>query len=108
MNDRVLLDNVERLLKAKGVSADALSKAANSPDAIRNLRRRVAGEKQGSWKLDTLAAIAEALGTTPWELLRPPGAVGGPETLRDMVREVVAEEMGERGSVKIRSRRNNR
>jgi hypothetical protein len=93
MSDRVLLANIERLLKARGTTADAVSKAAKSPDAIRNLRRRVAGEKQGHWRLDTLEAIAQALDTSPWELLRPPGAVAQDEDFRTMVRDLVSEEL---------------
>lgn len=94
MSDRVLLDNVERLMKVHGLSADALSKAAKRPDAVRNLRRRVAGDKQGSWTLDTLQDIARALETSPWELLRPPGALPQDDGLREIVRGLVAEEMG--------------
>lgn len=93
MDDKVLLNNINRLLKAKKVSADAVSKAADRPDAIRNLRRRVAGTFSGSWTLDTLADIARALQTTPWELLRPPGAVPDDEDFREYVRDVVSEEL---------------
>lgn len=91
MSDKLLLANIERLLKARNVSANAISTIAGSPDAIRNLRRRVAGGKTGSWNLDTLSAVAEALETTPWELLRPPGARDH-EAIREIVREVLAEE----------------
>jgi hypothetical protein len=105
MSDKILLANIERLLKAKKVSADALCKAAGTPDAIRNLRRRTAGEKTGSWKLDTLEAIAAALDTVPWELLRPPGAgTARDQDIREIVREVVAEEMADQHAPKRRAK----
>lgn len=93
MDDKVLLGNIERLLKTQKVSADAVSKSAKRPDAIRNLRRRVAGEFNGSWTLDTLGDIARALRTTPWELLRPPGAVPEDKEFREFVRDVISEEL---------------
>lgn len=93
MDDKVLLSNIERLLKTQKVSADAISKLAKRPDAIRNLRRRVAGEFNGSWTLDTLSDVARALQTTPWELLRPPGAVPSDEDFREFVRDVISEEL---------------
>lgn len=96
MDHKLLLDNIERLLRAQKVSADAVSKRAKRPDAIRNLRRRVDGEITGSWNLDTLSDIAAALQTSPWELLRPPGT-GLQETgLRDLVRDMVDEELAAR------------
>jgi len=93
MDDKLLLSNIERMLKAQKVSADAISKSAKRPDAIRNLRRRVAGEFNGSWTLDTLGDVARALKTTPWELLRPPGAVPSGEDFREFVRDVISEEL---------------
>lgn len=96
MDHKVLLDNIERLLKAKKTSADAVSKKAGRPDAIRNLRRRVADEFTGSWNLDTLSDIAVALETSPWELLRPPGAIPEGEEFRDYVRDVVEEQFAAR------------
>jgi hypothetical protein len=105
MDDKILLANIERLLKAKNVSADAVSKSANRPDAIRNLRRRVAGTFNGTWTLDTLADIAQALGTSPWELLRPPGAVPSDEDFRDLVRNVVSEELNARENTALPARR---
>lgn len=93
MNDRLLLANIERLLKDKGVTADAVSRKAKRPDAIRNLRRRVEGEKLGSWKLDTLADIAVALDTSSWELLRPTGALPQDDKSREFVRSIIREEL---------------
>lgn len=108
MDHNTLLENIERLLKAQKVSADAVSKAAKRPDAIRNLRRRVAGEFNGSWTLDTLADIAKALKTSPWDLLRPSGApIAEDERLRAMVRDLVDEELSarENASVPVRKRK---
>ena len=96
MDHNTLLENIERLLKAQEVSADAISKAAKRPDAIRNLRRRVAGEFNGSWTLDTLADIAKALKVSPWDLLRPSSAIVEDERLRDMVRDLVDQELSAR------------
>lgn len=90
------MDNIERLLRERKASADAISKKAKRPDAIRNLRRRVDGEITGSWNLDTLSDIAAALGTSPWELLRPPGAALQDAGLRDLVRDMVDEELSAR------------
>lgn len=96
MEHKILLENVERLIKAKKTSADKVSKNARAPDAVRNLRRRVKGETTTSWNLDTLAAIAEELGVSPWELLRPPGAVSQDADFREMVREMVDEQINAR------------
>ena len=107
MDHETLLENIERLLKATGQSADAVSKGAKRPDAIRNLRRRVAGEFNGSWTLDTLADIAKALKTTPWDLLRPSRAILEDEELREMVRDMVSEEISSRENppVPVRKRK---
>lgn len=94
MNDKLLLANIERLMKVQGVTADAVSRKAKRPDAIRNLRRRVQGEKQGSWTLDTLADVAAALETSPWELLRPVGAIPQDEGSREFVLSIIREELG--------------
>lgn len=102
MDDRLLLANIDRLLKAKGVSGHAISVTAKRPDAIRNLRRRVQGQKQGSWTLDVLADIAAALGTSSWELLRPAGALPQDDESREFVRSIIREELDEASSVKRR------
>lgn len=84
----VLLTNIKRLLRAKGLSADAISKKAGVPDAVRNLSRAVSGEKPGTWNLDTLYAIAKQLDVPAWELLRPAGAAD-----HEAIRAIVREEM---------------
>ncbi len=67
---KVLLANLERLMKERGLSADALSRRAGVPDAIRNLRRAIESGKGGT-TLRTLAALAKVLNTTPAALLTP-------------------------------------
>lgn len=93
MDYTILLANVERRLTELGESADAISKKAKKGDAIRNLRRRAAGESEGSWKLDTLFAIADALGVPAWDLLRPQGEVRQDKQTRELIREIVREEL---------------
>lgn len=93
MSEKVLLDNIERLLKLRKVSAHAASEAAGVPDAIRNLRRSVRGETKTKWNIDTLEAIAAELGTSSWELLRPPGEMPRDEEFREYVRAIVDEQL---------------
>lgn len=96
MDHDVLLRNIEALLKAKKVSADAVSRQAKRPDAIRNLRRRVRGETDGSWTLDTLTDIAEVFGVPAWELMRPAGPGSQEQEVRAMVRDIVEKELAAR------------
>jgi hypothetical protein len=96
MDHQTLLQNIERALKAQKVSADYVSKKARRPDAIRNLRRRVRGETNTSMTLDVLSDVATVLGTSPWELLRPLGAIPQDEEFRDYVRGVVEEQLTDR------------
>jgi transcriptional regulator with XRE-family HTH domain len=93
MDHETLLANIERHLKAKKVSADAVSKLAKRPDAIRNLRRRVKGEFDGSMTLDTLIDIARALDVPPWELMRPPGTTASADELRDLIDQRIEERL---------------
>jgi hypothetical protein len=87
MDLKVLLANIDRL--KRDMSDNALSMKAGKEDAIRNLRRYDSGELKGMWTLETLDKIAKALGTSSWELLRPPGAlaVDNEETVRSIVRD---------------------
>lgn len=39
--------------------------------------------------------IAKALGTSPWELLRPPGAIPQDESFRDYIDAVVDEKLAQ-------------
>lgn len=58
-----VLDRIERRLKVLGMSADAASRVARKPDAIRNIRRAVkSGQRQGV-TVATLDALADALQT---------------------------------------------
>jgi hypothetical protein len=93
MDLKILLDNIERCLRDQKVSAYYVSKRAKRPDAIRNLRRRVRGEFDGSITIDTLIDIAKELGVEPWELMRPPGAIPQNQDFRDYVRDVIAEQL---------------
>lgn len=84
MDIKVLLSNIDRLIKAQETTQNAISARAKRPDAIRNLRRG------NSWTLDILDDIAKALDVPAWELLRPPGAI--PPGLKEIVREIIREE----------------
>jgi hypothetical protein len=64
-----ILDRVERMLDAKGLKADAASRLAGKPDAIRNLRRAVRNGKRTGVTTATIAALAPVLGTTPGWLI---------------------------------------
>ena len=95
MGTRDLLRNIERLLAEKKVSADAISRKAGRADAIRNLRRYVSGDIKGSWTLETLEAVAEALEIEPWVLLKPArGTTIDPPT-RDEIVSIIRAEMNQ-------------
>lgn len=94
MDTTILLKNIERLIAANKTSAHAVSIKAGSEDAIRNMKRYASGEIKGSWTLDTLEAVAQALGTTSWELLKPPSPVALDAEAQEMVRSLIREEMG--------------
>jgi hypothetical protein len=66
----VILQNIERLLKARGISADEASRKAGHPDAIRNAKRKLKRGSKGSMRADTLAALARVLGVTQNDLAR--------------------------------------
>lgn len=59
-----ILERVEARVKAVGISADAASKRAGKPDAIRNLRRAVKSGNRSGISTDTLAALAPVLECT--------------------------------------------
>jgi len=93
MDLTTLLTNIDRHLRVSGATDNAISNKAGKADAIRNLRRYASGEIKGMWTLDTLEAVAGALGTSSWELLRPPGAVPEDESLRKYIDAVVDEKL---------------
>ncbi len=93
MDLKVLLTNIDRHIRVQKTTDNAVSKKAGKADAIRNLRRYASGEIKGMWTLDTLEAIASALKTSSWELLRPPGAVPEDESLREYIDAVVDEKL---------------
>ncbi|TAL43803.1 MAG: hypothetical protein EPN91_05460 [Salinibacterium sp.] len=90
-----LLTNIDRLLKAKRLSDNGASNLAGRPDAIRNLRRYAKGQIKGCWTIDVLDDVARALDTSSWELLRPPGAFPGDETLEETVAAIVDRRLAE-------------
>lgn len=93
MDLKVLLTNIDRHIRIQQTTDNAVSKKAGRNDAIRNLRRYASGDLKGSWKLDVLEDIARALGTSSWELLRPPGAIPEDESLREYIDAVVDEKL---------------
>lgn len=93
MDLRALLTNIDRHIRILKTTDNAVSKKAGHEDAIRNLRRYAAGELKGSWKLSVLDDVARALGTSSWELLRPPGAIPQDESFRDYIDAVVDEKL---------------
>lgn len=59
-----VLGRIERSLKEVGLSADAASKLAGKPDAIRNMRRAVKDGRPG-FNIATITALARVLKKTP-------------------------------------------
>lgn len=70
MNLAVILRNIELRLLVKRMSADQASRESGHPDAIRNLRRKVAGKLKGSFTVRTLEDIARVLGCDAEDLMR--------------------------------------
>jgi hypothetical protein len=68
MDLTAVLSNIEARLAELDKSADAVSRAAGKPDAIRNLRRAIKSGK-GGFTMKTLVALARALETSPEALL---------------------------------------
>lgn len=91
MDLKVLLTNIDRLIRTQQTSDHAISVKSGSADAIRNLRRYASGELKGMWTLDTLDKVARALGTSSWELLRPPGAVLADDDLDERINRALDE-----------------
>jgi hypothetical protein len=76
MELKPILKRIEGRLKLQGLSADAASKAAGKPDAIRNLRRAVKEGGRKGVSTDTLRALAPVLGVTAgWILGEKPDDV---------------------------------
>lgn len=84
-----ILARIEQRLKATGMTAAAASRAATgSPDAIRDIRRAIAGKhtKRTGVSTTTLAKLAVTLGTTPEWLLTGYGeAKAGPTTAESLI-----------------------
>jgi hypothetical protein len=95
MDLKLLLTNIDRHIRVQKTTDNAISKKAGRVDAIRNLRRYAAGDIKGTWTLDVLDDVAKALGTSSWELLRPPGAVPEDGSFRDYIDAVVDEKLAQ-------------
>lgn len=102
MDLKVLLNNIDRLIRVKKTSDHAISVKSGSEDAIRNLRRYASGELKGMWTLDTLEKVARALETTSWELLRPPGAVAKDDDLEERINQIIDQRLSPPKSVRKR------
>lgn len=74
-----ILERIDRRLKKLKISADAASKKAGKPDAIRNARRALNAPNRQGLSMSTIEALARALDTTVAWLSE--GA--GPEELSD-------------------------
>lgn len=74
-----ILERIDRRLKKLKISADAASKKAGKPDAIRNARRAIKDPNRQGISTTTLEALAKALDTTVAWLSEE----SGPEELAD-------------------------
>ena len=72
MDLRLILANIDWRLKMSGMTDNEASNLAKSPDAIRNIRRKVAGELTGGITMRTLEKLAGALDCRATDLLQPP------------------------------------
>lgn len=93
MDLKGILRRVERRLRASGMSADAASKRAGKPDAIRNLKRAVRdGGDSGRRGISTatVQALARALETPERWLLTEEGPESSKEASIDAHQEVVS------------------
>jgi SOS-response transcriptional repressor LexA len=73
MDTKRILKRIERRLAAVEMSADAASKEAGKPDAIRNLRRAVEEGSDRGITVRTIQALAPVLHTTSSWLLEETG-----------------------------------
>ena len=105
MDLKVLLNNIDRLIRVKKTTDHAISVKSGSEDAIRNLRRYASGELKGMWTLDTLEKVARALETTSWELLRPPGAISIDDDLDQRINEILDQRLSDPKPVRKRKSR---
>ena len=105
MDLKVLLGNIDRLVRQKQTTDHAISVKSGSQDAIRNLRRYASGELKGMWTLDTLEKVARALDTTSWELLRPPGAISIDDDLDERINQIIDQRLSEPKPVRKRKSR---
>lgn len=85
-----ILQRIEQRLRVLGLSADAASRMAGKPDAIRNMRRAVRTGKRDGVNTHTIDALAAALKTTPTYLLGSETSI--PAALPGSELEVLATE----------------
>jgi SOS-response transcriptional repressor LexA len=85
MNLKEVLKRVDARLKATGQSQDGASKAAEKPDAIRNMRRALASGRSGV-STKTIAALAPVLGVQVSWLLTGEGE----EAINQLSKKAVA------------------
>lgn len=71
MDLRLILENIDWRLKIMEMSDHEASKRAGAPDAIRNIRRKVAGDMPGDVTRKTLDKLARALDCSAADLMRP-------------------------------------
>ena len=71
MDLALILANIDWRLKVLQLSDNEASNRAGAPDAIRNLRRKVAGELPGGITMRTLEKLAGALKCRASDLLQP-------------------------------------
>lgn len=105
MDLKVLLHNIDRLIRVQKTTDHAVSLKSGSEDAIRNLRRYASGALKGMWTLDTLERVAKALGTSSWELLRPPGAIAQDDDLEERIHHIIDQRLAPPKPVRKRKSR---
>lgn len=106
MNLKVLLANIDRLVRVQKTTDNAVSIKAGRRDDIRNLRRYASGDLKGTWTLDVLDDVAKALDTTAWELLRPPGAVPEADDLHEYIDAAIDEKLARAATLPPKRRKN--
>jgi transcriptional regulator with XRE-family HTH domain len=72
MDLKLILDNIDRLLRVKKLSQDKASRDSGHPDAIRNIRRKLKGEIKGKGlSVEIVKDLARVLGVSAAELMEP-------------------------------------
>lgn len=72
MELKTISENIDRLLKLRGMSADEASRAAGHRDAIRNIRRKLKGEIKGEGvSAKIVSSLAKVFKVPVTELMEP-------------------------------------